>query len=83
MLSNDIMDYHIVSQGKTTIPSVDDGEEMTLTDVRIFYREYTCTINSQYKSDIVASIKSFLLNVHSTRFHSTRVDMMEKFHSHD
>jgi myosin heavy chain 6/7 len=34
MLSNDIMDYHVVSQGKTTIPNVDDGEEMTLTDVR-------------------------------------------------
>lgn len=34
MLSNDIMDYHVVSQGKTTIPSVDDGEEMELTDVR-------------------------------------------------
>lgn len=30
------MDYHIVSQGKTTIPSVDDGEEMELTDVRFF-----------------------------------------------
>lgn len=28
------MDYHIVSQGKTTIPSVDDGEEMQITDVR-------------------------------------------------
>jgi hypothetical protein len=28
------MDYHVVSQGKTTIPGVDDGEEMTLTDVR-------------------------------------------------
>lgn len=33
------MDYHIVSQGKTTIPSVDDGEEMTLTDVRINFIE--------------------------------------------
>lgn len=32
-LSNNIMDYHIVSQGKTTIPSVDDGEEMGFTDV--------------------------------------------------
>uniref|UniRef100_A0AAG5DQN3 Myosin heavy chain n=1 Tax=Anopheles atroparvus TaxID=41427 RepID=A0AAG5DQN3_ANOAO len=31
-LSNDIYDYNIVSQGKTTIPNVDDGEEMTLTD---------------------------------------------------
>lgn len=30
------MDYYIVSQGKTTIPSVDDGEEFTLTDVRIY-----------------------------------------------
>lgn len=34
MLSNDIMDYHVVAQGKTTIPNVDDGEEMQLTDVR-------------------------------------------------
>lgn len=33
MLSNDIMDYYIVSQGKTTIPNVDDGEECLLTDV--------------------------------------------------
>ena len=28
------MDYKNVSQGKTTIPNVDDGEEMTGTDVR-------------------------------------------------
>lgn len=34
LLSNNIMDYYIVSQGKTTIPNVDDGEEFTLTDVR-------------------------------------------------
>jgi hypothetical protein len=34
MLSNNIMDYYVVAQGKTTIPGVDDGEEMTLTDVR-------------------------------------------------
>lgn len=34
LLSNNILDYHIVSQGKTTIPSVDDGEEMQVTDVR-------------------------------------------------
>uniref|UniRef100_A0A1D1XV65 Myosin heavy chain, muscle n=1 Tax=Anthurium amnicola TaxID=1678845 RepID=A0A1D1XV65_9ARAE len=32
LLSNDIMDYHFVAQGKTTIPNVDDGEECTLTD---------------------------------------------------
>lgn len=33
MLSNDIHDYYFVSQGKTTIPSMDDGEECMLTDV--------------------------------------------------
>lgn len=36
MLSNDINDYHIVAQGKTSIPGVDDGEEMRLTDVSRF-----------------------------------------------
>lgn len=34
MLSNNITDYYVVSQGKTTIPGVDDGEECELTDVR-------------------------------------------------
>lgn len=34
LLSNNILDYHVVSQGKTTIPSVDDAEEMNVTDVR-------------------------------------------------
>lgn len=34
MLSNDIMDYMVIAQGKTSIPGVDDGEELTLTDVR-------------------------------------------------
>lgn len=33
MLSNDINDYNVVAQGKTTIPNVDDGEEFGLTDV--------------------------------------------------
>lgn len=34
LLSNDINDYHVVAQGKTTIPGVNDGEEFELTDVR-------------------------------------------------
>lgn len=34
ILSDNIHDYHVVSQGKTTIPSVDDAEEFGLTDVR-------------------------------------------------
>lgn len=29
------MDYHVVAQGKTTIPGVDDGEELGFTDVRV------------------------------------------------
>nr|XP_015837780.1 PREDICTED: myosin heavy chain, muscle isoform X5 [Tribolium castaneum] len=32
LLSNDVYDYHYVAQGKTTIPNVDDAEEMRLTD---------------------------------------------------
>jgi hypothetical protein len=32
-LSNNINDYYYVSQGKTIIPNVDDGEELLLTDV--------------------------------------------------
>lgn len=38
MLSNNILDYHVVAQGKTTIPSVDDAEELTFTDVRHYRR---------------------------------------------
>lgn len=33
MLSDNIHDYHYIAQGKTTIPNVDDGEELQLTDV--------------------------------------------------
>lgn len=35
LLSNNVYDYRIVSQGKTTIPSVDDASEFEDTDVRI------------------------------------------------
>jgi hypothetical protein len=28
------LDYHFVSQGKITVPSIDDAEEMQFTDVR-------------------------------------------------
>lgn len=39
-LSNDIHDYHFVSQGKTTIPGVDDAAELEQTHVRnyIFFK---------------------------------------------
>ncbi|XP_017461521.1 PREDICTED: myosin heavy chain, muscle isoform X6 [Rhagoletis zephyria] len=32
LLSNNVYDYHIVSQGKVTVASIDDAEEFTLTD---------------------------------------------------
>ncbi|XP_071578977.1 myosin heavy chain, muscle-like isoform X3 [Temnothorax nylanderi] len=32
LLSNKITDYYFVSQGKTTIPGLDDGEELLVTD---------------------------------------------------
>jgi myosin heavy subunit len=34
-LSDNIHDYHYVSQGKTTIPGVDDAEEMLAADVSV------------------------------------------------
>ena len=36
-MSDNIYDYNFVSQGKVTIPSMDDGEEMGLTNVRRKY----------------------------------------------
>ena len=33
-LSNDIYDYHFVSQGKITVASIDDAEDMEFCDVR-------------------------------------------------
>lgn len=33
LLSNDIYDYHYVSQGKVTVASIDDKEEMDFTHV--------------------------------------------------
>ncbi|OQR78286.1 myosin heavy chain [Tropilaelaps mercedesae] len=35
LLSNNIADYHFVSQGKTEIPGVDDGEELRATDGKV------------------------------------------------
>ena len=33
LLMQNVTEYHYIAQGKTTIPNVDDGEELTLTDV--------------------------------------------------
>lgn len=37
LLTDNIYDYYNVSQGKVTIPSMDDGEEFSLTDVSRVY----------------------------------------------
>lgn len=34
-LSNDIYDYHYVTQGKTTVPSIDDKEDFQFCDVSV------------------------------------------------
>lgn len=41
LLSDDIYDYNFVSQGKTTIPNVDDHEECALTDVSLKHANNT------------------------------------------
>jgi hypothetical protein len=45
-LSDNVHDYNNVAQGKITIPNVDDGEECTLTDVRIIGNELNLKKNS-------------------------------------
>ena len=35
MLSDNIYDYYNVSQGKITVPNMDDGEEFQLADVSV------------------------------------------------
>lgn len=37
LLSDNIYDYHYVSQGKIEIANVDDGEELRLTDVSLLF----------------------------------------------
>lgn len=39
LLSNNVYDYVFVSQGKITIAGVDDGEECTLTDVSLRFKD--------------------------------------------
>lgn len=61
LLSNNILDYHIVSQGKTTIPSVDDGEEMQVTDVR--YRKQAFNVLLVIKASFL-NIPLFIIASH-------------------
>lgn len=47
ILSDNIMDYYVVSQGKTSIPGVNDGEEFVDTDVSKFCICQNISINWQ------------------------------------
>lgn len=71
MLSNDIHDYYIVSQGKTTIPNVDDGEECTLTDVsQVLWELRICPIVA--KLPVLAFwLDRFVYNQSGSQFYLT------------
>jgi myosin heavy chain 6/7 len=45
LLGSDIYEYNYVSQGKITIPNVDDGEELQLTDVSLHFTNYRMATN--------------------------------------
>ncbi|XP_055702051.1 myosin heavy chain, muscle isoform X12 [Phlebotomus papatasi] len=62
-LSNDIYDYHIVSQGKTTIPSVDDNEEMLVTDQAFDVLGFT-----QEEKDNVYKITAAVMHMGGMKF---------------
>lgn len=47
--SEDIYDYTFVSQGKTTIPGVDDAEEMGICDVRTKEKKENCFSSKSFK----------------------------------
>jgi myosin heavy chain 6/7 len=76
-LSADIMDYHNVAQGKTTIPNVDDGEECLLTDVRknYFNRQNFSSFSSEKKiqiNSIYLKFGFYELTLHSIELYKKR-----------
>ncbi|XP_044728587.1 myosin heavy chain, muscle isoform X10 [Chrysoperla carnea] len=63
LLSDDIKDYYFVSQGKTTIPGMDDGEECQLTDQAFDILGFT----KQEKDDIY-KITAAVMHMGSMKF---------------
>ncbi|XP_058803249.1 myosin heavy chain, muscle isoform X5 [Phymastichus coffea] len=63
LLSNNITDYYFVSQGKTTIPGVDDGEECQLTDVAFNVLGFT-----QEEKDDVYKITASVMHMGGMKF---------------
>lgn len=52
LLSNNIRDYYFVSQGKTTIPGLDDGEELLATDVSAWFQPVQFIASSLFNWNI-------------------------------
>lgn len=70
MLSNDIYDYYNVSQGKITIPNVDDGEECEMTDVSVTLRE-------------MPGFPIWIVEIHRWEFVVNELDFMNPDHSNE
>ena len=70
LLSNNIYDYVNVSQGKITVPNMDDGEEGALTDVSHDFKG-SFRLIFHLLSDPPYFLLSFipLFSVHSLLFH--------------
>lgn len=72
LLSNDIYDYFNVSQGKITIPNVDDGEECTLTDVSLGRNSLLCVYLREphfFHTCIFKAKRLLLMKLLETDFH--------------
>lgn len=64
MLTDNIKDYEYQSQGKTTIPGVDDAEECLLTDVSVPYPHILPSISHLYltaKHDLLPTVNGNFL----------------------
>ncbi|XP_050298497.1 myosin heavy chain, muscle isoform X37 [Anthonomus grandis grandis] len=62
-LSDNIYDYHNVSQGKVQIPNVDDGEEFTLTDEAFDILGFT-----QEEKDNIYKITAAVMHMGTMKF---------------
>ena len=60
-LVDDIYTYNFVSQGKITIPSMDDSEEMGLTDVRMSWWLHQVSLFHWLLSGETSSLRNFTL----------------------
>lgn len=67
MLSNNINDYRIVSQGVTKIPDVDDAAEWVMIDVRLnspksvqFYYQFHVYVVSCFSNFFFCNLKIFV-----------------------